>query len=71
MHDEKNVQDFGYPPPPGGDWSGFNPPVLSSDQKVISATTNILRKKNQKNQKNRHIHKREEIPNSYWSTQEG
>ena len=42
MNAENDVQDCGDPPPPGGDWSDLNPPVLSSDSKGTGATYNVL-----------------------------
>ena len=49
LHVEKNHQDCGAPPPQGECWSGLNPPILSTDNKVTGATTNMLRKKIEKN----------------------
>ena len=46
LHAEKKQQDFGSPPPPGECWSGLNPPMLSTDNNVMDATTNMLRKEN-------------------------
>ena len=46
LYAEKNQQDCGAPPPPGECWSGLNPPILSTDNKVTGAATNILRKEN-------------------------
>ena len=34
------------PPPQGACWSGINPPILSTNNKVKGATTNMLRKEN-------------------------
>ena len=31
LHAEKNQQDCGAPPPPGEDWSGLNPSMLSTN----------------------------------------
>ena len=42
FHAEKNQKDCGSLPPPCGDWGGLNPPVFSSDKKVVGATTNVL-----------------------------
>ena len=44
LHAEKKQQDCGAPPHPGEWWSGINPPISSTDNKV---TTNMLRKLNQ------------------------
>ena len=55
MHAEKNFQDCEAPPlpcgdctpsTPGGDLSGLNPPVLSTDKNMTGATTNMLRRGN-------------------------
>ena len=48
LHAEKKQQDCGAPSPPGECWSFLNPPILSTDNKVTGATTNILRKENRK-----------------------
>ena len=47
MHAEKNHQDCGTPPPRIGCWSDLYPPILSTNNKVTGATTNMLRKYNQ------------------------
>ena len=44
LHAENKQQDCGARPTPGECWSGLNPPILSIDNKVTGATTNILRK---------------------------
>ena len=44
LHAENKQQDCGAPPPSGECWSVLNPPILSTDNKVTGATTNILRK---------------------------
>ena len=48
INDDKNLQDCGHPPPPGGDWSGLNTPVLSSYRKVTGTTINVLSSKHWK-----------------------
>ena len=53
LHTEKKQQACGAPPPPGECWSGLNPPILSTDNKVTGATTNILRKENRQKNHNR------------------
>ena len=40
----KNNHDSGAPPPQGECWSGLNPIILSTNNKVTGATTNMLRK---------------------------
>ena len=49
LHTEKNQRDCGASPPRSDDWSGLNTTVLPSDKQVTGATTNVLRKGNQKN----------------------
>ena len=44
MHAENNLQGSGALPTSGGDWSGLNPPVMSSDKNLIGTTTNVLRR---------------------------
>ena len=46
---KKKKHDCGAPPPQGEYWSGLNPPILSTNNKVTGATTNMLRRENQKN----------------------
>ena len=41
--------DCGAPTSQGEYWSGLNSPILSTDNKVTGATTNMLRKENRKN----------------------
>ena len=38
--------DYGTTPTQGEYWSGLNPPILSTNNKVTGATTNMLRKEN-------------------------
>ena len=45
---ENKKHDCGAPPPQGEYWSGLNPPILSTNNKVTGATTNMLRKENRK-----------------------
>ena len=52
FHTEKKQQDCGAPVHPGEFWSGINPPVSSTDNKVTGATTNMLRKENRKKRHN-------------------
>ena len=40
--------DYCTTPPQGKYWSGLNPPILSTNNKVTGATTNMLRKENRK-----------------------
>ena len=68
LHAKKKHPDCGSPPPQGDCWSGLNPPILSSDNKVTGATTKMLRKENRKK---RHICQEEQGPKAYWSTYEG
>ena len=44
LHAEKKQQDCGAPPPPGECWSGLDPPILSTDNKLTGTTTNMLQK---------------------------
>ena len=41
---EKKRNDCGAPPTQGEYYSGLNPPILSTDNKVTGATTNMLHK---------------------------
>ena len=49
FHIENKQQYCSAPPPPGKCWSGLNPQILSTDNKVTGASTNMLRKVNQEN----------------------
>ena len=49
LHAEKKNQDCDAPPHQGECWSGLNPPILSTYNKVTGSTTNMLRKENRKN----------------------
>ena len=49
LHVEKKHHNCGSPPPQGECWSGLNPPILSTNNKVTGETTNMLRKENRKN----------------------
>ena len=49
---EKKHQDCGAPPPQSECWSGLNPLILSTNNKLKVATTNMLRKKNRKKRNN-------------------
>ena len=60
--------DCGAPPPQGEYWSGLNPQILSTNNKVTGATTNMLRKENLNK---RHTCQEEQGPQAYWSTHEG
>ena len=62
LHVENYQQYSGAPPPLGEDWSGLNPPILSTNKKVTGTTTNVLRKENQKK---RHSRQEEQGPQSY------
>ena len=44
LHTENKHQDCGAPQPQGECWIGLNPRILSTDNKVTGATTNMLRK---------------------------
>ena len=59
------LQECGSPLLPGGDWSGLNPTVLWSDEKVTGATTYVL---HSGNWGKCHRHKNEKGPQLYWST---
>ena len=63
MHTEKKQQDYGAPPHPGEGWSGHNPLILSTDNKVTGATTYMLRKENKK----RYNCQEDQGPQAYWS----
>ena len=65
---EKKHHDFGAPPLQDECWSGLNPPILSTNNKVTGETTNMLRKENQNK---RHTCQEEQGPQTYWSTHEG
>ena len=41
---QEKKHDCGAPPPQGEYWSGLYPPILSTNNKVIGATTNMLRR---------------------------
>ena len=68
LHAERKHQDCGAPPSQGKHWSGFNPPILSTNNKMTVSTTNMLPKDNRKK---RHTCQEEQVPQSYWSTHEG
>ena len=42
LHAENNHQDYGATPTLDEDWSGMNPPMLSTNKKLTGATTNVL-----------------------------
>ena len=65
---KKEKHDCGTPPPQGEYWSGLNPPILSTNNKVTGATSNILRKENRKKQ---HTCQEEQGPQTHWCTNEG
>ena len=65
---KKYIYNCGAPPPQGEYWSGLNPPILSTNNKVTGATTNMLRKENRGK---RHTSQEEQGPQTYWSTHEG
>ena len=67
LQEDNKHQGCGAPPPQGEFWSSLNPPILSTDNKVMGGTTNMLRKENRKK---RHSCQEEEGPQSYWSTHE-
>ena len=46
---KKEKHDYVTTLPQGEYWSGLNPPILSTNNKLKGATTNMLRKENQKN----------------------
>ena len=46
LHAKNKHYYFGFPPPQGKCWSGLNPAVLSTNNKVTVATTNLLHKEN-------------------------
>ena len=48
LHAEKKHCYCCSPPPQGKCWSGLNPPILSTNNKVKGATTNMLHKENYK-----------------------
>ena len=45
---KRKKHDCGSPPNQGKYWSGLNPPILSTNNKLTGATTNMLRKENRK-----------------------
>ena len=48
LQEKTKKHDCGTPPPQGEYCSGINPPILSTNNKVAGATTNMLRKENRK-----------------------
>ena len=68
LHAERKHQDCGAPPPQVGCWSGLNPPIVSTNNKVMGATTNIFLKDNRGKCRNC---QEEQVPQAYWSTHEG
>ena len=44
VESKKEKHDCGTPPPQGEYSSGLNPPILSTNNKLTGATTNMLRK---------------------------
>ena len=68
LHAENKHHDCGAPPTQGECLSGLNPQILSTNNKVIRATINMLRKENRKK---RHTCQQEQVPQVYWSTHEG
>ena len=59
LHAEKKHHYCGATPTQGEYWSGLNPPILSTNNKVTGATTNMLRKENRNK---RHTCKEEKVP---------
>ena len=49
-------------------WGGVNPPILSTNNNVTGATTNMLRKENRGE---KHTCQEEQGPQAYWYTHEG
>ena len=68
LHVKKNQQDCGASPPPDECWSGLNPPILSANNKVTGATTDVIRKENQKK---RQSCQEDQGSQSYCSNNEG
>ena len=68
LHTEKKHQDCGAPTTQGECWSDLNPQILSTNNKVTGATTNMSRKENQRKY---HTCQEEQGPQGYWSTHEG
>ena len=62
LHAEKKHHDCGAPPTQGECWSGINPPILSTNNKVTGATTNMLRRENRNNH---HTYQEEQEPQAY------
>ena len=46
LHAKNNHHNCGALPPQGEFWTGINPPILSTNNKVTGATTNTFRKEN-------------------------
>ena len=59
FHADNNQKECGPPPLAGKYWSNLNPPVLSTDKKLTSATTNVLLKENWQKL---HIHQEDQGP---------
>ena len=68
LNAKKKHHDCGAPPPQGECWSGLNLPILSTNNKVTVATTNMLHKENQNK---RHTYQEEQGPQAYWYTHKG
>ena len=49
LYAKKKQNYCGVPPPPSGCWSGLDPPILSTDNKLTGTTTNMLQNKIEKN----------------------
>ena len=67
LHAETKHHDCGAPPPQGKYWSGINPPILSTNNKVTGATTNMLCKESLNK---RHTCQDYQGTQVYWSTNE-
>ena len=63
----KEASGFFCPPTQGERWSGLNPPILSTNNKVTGATTNMLRKENRNK---RHTCQEDQGPQAYYYTHE-
>ena len=59
---EKKHHYCGAPQPQGKFWSGINPPILSTNNKVTGATTNMLRRENRNKH---HTYQEEQEPQAY------
>ena len=68
LQEKKKNRYYGTTQPQREYWSGLNPPILSTNNKVTGATIHMLRKENRKR---RHTCQEQQGQQTYWSTNEG